>query len=104
MVVGSLTLPAFSMLAMLLSSVKVSQILLLTSHAPYHDTSSSTVKVLGMLQRIWPFHWLATLLALVTSAVVAPVARLCELVLRASLSALHLLPSPPLLKGARHTA
>lgn len=72
-VVGILTFPAFSILAVLLSSVKV----------------------LGTFRRFWPSHWLATLLAVVTTFVVAPVAGLCDVVFRvgfSSLTALHLLP------------
>lgn len=56
------------------------------------------VKVFGVLQRFWPFRWLATVLALVTTVVVAPVAGLCNVVVTvgiSSLNALHLLPSLP---------
>ena len=107
MVIGTLTLPAFGMLAVLLSSVKV-------YHSPAMHTVSAVftaaidLQMIGLLQRVWVFRWLSTLLAVATSLVVSPVAALCNIVLQAgifSLTALHLLPPPPpppRLQATRH--
>jgi hypothetical protein len=75
-VFGTLTVPAVSMLAMLVSSIKLC----------------------AVLQKCWLSRWLATVLALLTTALVTPVAGLCSITIGAglsSLSALHLIPPIP---------
>ncbi|CAI8050074.1 Kinesin-like protein Klp98A [Geodia barretti] len=75
-VFGTLTVPAVSMLAMLVSSIKLC----------------------AVLQKCWLSRWLATVLALLTTALVTPVVGLCSITVGAglsSLSALHLIPPIP---------
>lgn len=94
MVVGALTLPAFSMLAVLLGSLKVRRGLCICCQSSYH----LYLQVFGLFNRFWPFRWLATLLALATTVVVSPVAGVCDLIFRLGFSALmslHLLHFDP---------
>ena len=98
-VVGTLTLPACSMLAVLLSSVKV----FLCQHQQTLWVSRPP-QLCALLQKCWLSRWLGTLLALLVTVLATPVAGLCNLVFRISLhslSALRLVPLPPSSKPAQ---